>query len=190
MDSSRELRAMIMASFPCPPLPMQGREPFLNSHDMIAYLIDVAARRNVPSENDIRQKLQLSLTEDYIKKIQECKTEEEAWNMMTNFTRYYMMTYHEGMHETRFLPYDAITPPLKTQICSWLAAQYIIQGQSEVTSDQFQNLSVSILYKKCRDVFCEAKDVSRIDINSCNVQNGGSLFVDVNETTKTDKSET
>jgi hypothetical protein len=190
MDSSRELRAMIMASFPCPPLPMQGIERWVNSHDQIAYLIDVAARRNVASENETRRKLQFQLTNNYIQNIKNCNTEAETWNVMTKFTRDYMMTYHPCMHEARFSSFDAITLPLRKQVCSWLAAQYIMQGDDNVKAENFQNLPVWSLYNQCRKVFCVANDATCNSIDVCNVQNGSSVIVDLDKTAETNKGET
>jgi len=101
MDSTREIRAMMMASFPCPPLAMEGSSRFPNSHDMLAYLVDVAARRNVKKENEERQRSQERLLHDFIVcALPGSKSEEETWEAMTHFTRQYMMTYSPVMHET------------------------------------------------------------------------------------------
>jgi hypothetical protein len=116
MDSSREIRSMIMASFPCPPLPMEGNSRFLNSHDLLAYLIDVAARRDDKADNSLREKNQVALLVQYDKDIRACSSEKETWDVMTSFTRLYMMTYHSVLHETRFLPFDCVSPPLRKQV--------------------------------------------------------------------------
>lgn len=150
MDSAREIRAMTMASFPCPPLPMIGADVFgntqtVNSHDLLAFLINTAARRDVESENKKRIEDQVQLHDEYLKTI---KCSKDPWADMTRFTRSYMMTYSPAMHNLRFLPFDASTPPVKAQVCSWLAAQYILNDK-EARADEFQGLSLQELYQKC-----------------------------------------
>jgi hypothetical protein len=152
MDSSREIRAMMMASFPCPPLPMDGSGRFINSHDMIAYLVDVAARRGDSKGDQHRQIIQRALVADFEKNIVGCTTEDETWHAMTNFTRSYMMSYHVSMHEARFLSFDCVSPALKAQVCSWLAAQHIIQGDDQVSGSFFQHLDPWPLYRRCKDI--------------------------------------
>lgn len=152
MDSSREIRSMILVAFPCPPLPMEGSGRFVNSHDMLAYLIDVAARREDKADNAKREKNQEVLMVQYEKDMKLCRSETETWNAMTMFTRQYMMTYSVIMHEARFLPFDAITPPLKKQLCSWLAAQHILQGDDHVCGSMFEHLDAWPLYLRCINV--------------------------------------
>lgn len=143
---------MMMASFPCPPLPMEGSCRFINSHDMVAYLVDVAARRGDPKSDKHRQTIQQSLVDEYEKRIVGCATEDETWDVMTTFTRDYMMSYNVLMHEARFLPFDSLTPPLKAQVCSWLAAQHIMQGDDQVKGSFFEHLQPWPLYRRCKDI--------------------------------------
>ena len=172
MDSSREIRAMMMASFPCPPLPMEGSCRFINSHDMIAYLVDVAARRADPKSDKHRQQIQQSLVMEYEKNIAGCNTEEETWQAMTMFTRSYMMSYNAIMHESRFLPFDCLTPPLKAQVCSWLAAQHIMQGDDQVNGNFFQHLEPWPLYRRCKDINNNAGAICVSRFGSCGPSHG------------------
>ena len=142
MDSSREIRSMILASFLCPPLQMENDQ---NSHDIIAYLIDIAARRNVEKENKIRQDEQELLTLNYIDDVTHCKTEEELFNCMTRFTRDYMLTYVPIVHDMKFQRFDAIIPPIKKQLCSWIAAQHILNGENCDGKD-FEHMTPVNLY--------------------------------------------
>jgi hypothetical protein len=155
-DSSREIRAMTMASFPCPPLPVVGADVFgdtqtVNSHDLLAFLINTAARRDVLSENEQRVLQQQRLIESYQKSI---SNSIDPWSDMTRFTRDYMMTYSPAMHNVRFLPFDASTPPVKAQVCSWLAAQHILQDK-QARAGQFKDLSHDALYRTCARVNCQ-----------------------------------
>jgi hypothetical protein len=150
MDSSRELRAMAMVAFPCPPLPVVGvnrdNEPIvINSHDMLAFLMNTAALRNVPAENTARLERQKALMREYAIA---CKG-GDAWGAMTHFTRLYMMSYcPTALDQVRFLPFDAATPPLRAQVRSWLAARQILKGK-EAKAEQFQGLHDDALYRKC-----------------------------------------
>jgi hypothetical protein len=153
MDSSRELRAMAMVAFPCPPLPVIGmnrdNEPIvINSHDMLAFLMNTAALRNIPSENTARLERQKALQREYAAT---CKS-RDAWGAMTNFTRLYMMSYcPAALDQVRFLPFDALTPPLRTQVRSWLAARCILMEQ-EAKAEDFESLHDHVLYKKCLEM--------------------------------------
>ena len=170
---TREIRSMILAAFPCPPLPMEGSDRFLNSHDMLAFLIDVAARRDNAAENAKRQTHQQALTSQYLKDLQKCEDEESTWNTMTLFMRQYMMTYHCVMHETRFLPFDLITPPMRKQVCSWLASQHILQGDNQVTGSMFEHMKPWPLYERCRNMInyheaiCVSGAVDETSMHEC-----------------------
>jgi len=160
MDSTREIRSMMMASFPCPPLAMEGDFRSSNSHDMLAYLVDVAARRNDAKDNAARMRNQEILLSEYFDNLALCNTEAETWDLMTKFTRQYMMTYNILMHETRFLPFDAVSVPIRRQVCSWLAAQHILQGDDQVDGGFFENLAPWPLYRRCRDIILEEDSFS------------------------------
>jgi hypothetical protein len=151
MDSTRELRAMTMATFPCPPLPMVGANLYgdkaiVNSHDLLSFLINTAARRDMKSENEARVAQQFKLYESYFKSL---ALGTDLFETMTRFTRDYMMTYTHAMHYLRFLPFDAATPPIKHQVCSWLAAQHILKGVENANAGQFLDLHHDSLYSKC-----------------------------------------
>jgi len=156
MDSTREIRAMIMASFPSPPIPLSDGG---NSHDMIAYLIDVAARRQNPQEDMVRREKQESLCLDYCDDVGNCTDETELFNCMTRFNREYMLTYCPIMHEIRFLPFDAIKPPLKKLLCSWIAAQKILQGEDS-RGEEFEHFSPLTLYFIAAETIKNAKSVA------------------------------
>ena len=149
MDTARELRAMTMAAFPCPPLPMigatlHGDEAIVNSHDLLSFLMNTAARRDAQAENEARIYKQTKLYEKYFAAL-----EGDLWDAMTRFTREYMMTYTHAMHYLRFVPFDAATPPIKRQVCSWLAAQHILKGKVDAKAEDFLGMSHNVLYSKC-----------------------------------------
>lgn len=145
MDSNRELRAMAMVAFPCPPLPVSSEEDdgrVLNSHDLLAMLMETAARREREEEDQERRRAQAALIEAF------GKTEERTWDGMTDFCRRYLMLYNPILHRLRFLPPDVMPPRLKAQVCEWLAARHILKGQ-ESRSEDFGHLGPVELYKRC-----------------------------------------
>ena len=142
---------MTMATFPCPPLPMVGANLYgdkalVNSHDLLSFLINTAARRDMKSENEARVAQQFKLYESYFKSL---ALGTDLFETMTKFTRDYMMTYTHAMHYLRFLPFDAATLPIKNQVCSWLAAQHILKGVENANAGQFLDLHCDLLYSKC-----------------------------------------
>ena len=170
MDTSREIRAMIMASFPSPPLPLTNGG---NSHDLIAYLIDVVARRMDPAEDKIRKDKQDLLCLEYCEDVVNCTNETELFNCMTRFNREYMLTYFPIMHEIRFLPFDSIKPPLKKLLCSWIASQKILQG-IECSGEEFEHLHPVSLYFLSAEVIKKANSPSCLSEKNSS-QNGNSI---------------
>jgi len=142
---------MAMIAFPCPPLPVVGvnkdNEPIvINSHDMLAFLMNTAALRDVASENAVRLERQKMLQREYAAI---CKRGGDTWGAMTNFTRLYMMSYcPAALDQVRFLPFDASTPPLRAQVRCWLAARHIL-ADLEAKAEDFEGLHDDVLYGNC-----------------------------------------
>jgi hypothetical protein len=105
---------------------------------------------------------------------------DALWNVMTMFTRNYMMSYCPVMHETRFLCFDAITLPLRHQTCAWLAAQHILKGNAAACGDQFMHLAPRELYLACQNIFCDANALSGLP-DSGETQDGSTFELDVVE---------
>ena len=153
MDTSRELRSMTMATFPCPPLPMigadlYGEERIMNSHDLLSFLVNTAALRDVKTENELRISKQTALYESYFLAL---SSGVDTWTAMTTFTRSYMMTFTHAMHYIRFLPFDTASTTVRRQACSWLAAQHILIGD-EASAEQFADLPYDLLFARCAKV--------------------------------------
>lgn len=149
MDTSREIRSMMMASYPCPPLPLQEGG---NSHDLISFLVDVAARRNIIHENKTRESEQKKLTEMYYYQLENSAEINDIWTAMTNFTRFYLMTYAPNAHSVRFADIENMTPSQKEHLCSWLAAQHILKGDHLCCGKYFEHKSFKELLICCRDI--------------------------------------
>jgi len=154
MDTNRELRAATMAAFPCPPLPLvHGERPSANSHDFLAYQMDVAARFEPKARHDARKPLQQALLLEYVPKLAAAASPEAAFREFCDFTRCYMMLYDERMHAARFDMDQA--DRVKEQIASWLAAQHILKGRDSFTRMNFMHCEVRDLFRQCRDVLIE-----------------------------------
>lgn len=136
---------MAMVAFPCPPLPVLSEDSdgrVLNSHDLLAMLMETAARRGRAEEDRERMAAQAALIDGYV------KAGECGWEAMTNFCRRYLMLYNPILHRLRFLPPDATPPRLKAQACEWLAARQILAGH-ESRSEDFGHLQPVELYRLC-----------------------------------------
>ena len=150
MDTSREMRAMAMVAFPCPPLPVSGAgqdgsPKVINSHDLLAFLMNTAALRRMEGEDQDRMQAQAALIDAFAQGPLD-------WEAMTSFSRSYMMLYCPSyLHQLRFLPGDAITPRLRAQVCQWLAARHILQGQP-ARAEEFRHLTPAQLYARCSRV--------------------------------------
>ena len=149
---------MTMAAFPCPPLPMVGSDRFghervVNSHDLLSFLMTTAARRDISSENAVRQDAQQRLLDEYNQ-----PSSTDTWARMTRFTRDYMLTYCPTMHYPLFLPFDAATSPIKAQVASWLAAQHILNG-NDANANEFKDIPYDLLYSRCAVVVREPRPI-------------------------------
>ena len=162
MDSTRELRAMQLVLFPCPPIPIeckQGDENYTtNSHDFLSMLIDVAMRRNNQDDNFKRAAKQAELIDKYYEG--ECYDVEHR---MQEFTREWLGTFNSATREVRFLPLEATTPRITQQAREWLSAQHILMGR-DTNAKQFQHLAVPDLYKQCYDVKKRMDTVDEVDL--------------------------
>lgn len=179
MDSSREIRSMIMVAFPCPPIEMSDGQ---NSHDLISFLIDAVSRRNDNRQNANRKLEQERLTLDFLDDFPNCSTIEEIENCMSRFTRDYMLTYFPIMHEIRFNSIIYTNNAVKQQLCSWIAAQYILNNE-DCNAIDFLHLTPEKLYFVARDLVKKSKDITwTIDANSNN--NGDSQQLEFFQKTK------
>ena len=126
MDTTREIRAMALAAFPCPPLPMvglngNGQEAEMNSHDLLAMLMNTAALRGDAKEDQARELLQFKLTQAYMATLHHTKDPLQA---MRAFTRDYMATYGPA-RDVRYR--ERASARLEEQQKAWLRAQFILR---------------------------------------------------------------
>ena len=140
---------MMLVAFGCPPLPILVRkgenEHRANSHDMLAFLVDVEMRRGNQKDNWMRKAKQFALQEDFL--TQDVSNLEQH---LQRFTYDWMMTYSPYARDLQFLPLDCTTPVILQQVREWLSAQHILLGE-EAKPEMFESLNVHDLYRRCFD---------------------------------------
>ena len=110
LDSMREVRAMIIASLPCPPLPIMCTKPTdcddetsdgnyyrCKSHDLLAHLMNLHASND--NEDAVRMDKQNRVVAELIAKMDayvslgRTPTADEAYEHFCDFFRAYLATY-------------------------------------------------------------------------------------------------
>lgn len=141
-----------MVLFACPPLPIElardDAKTVANSHDFVAFLIDVAMRIDNSDMNEKRRLLQVDLINSLFDDNVAVAEIDELERRLQGFTRAWMMGYHENMHGMVFLPLDCATIKIRRQVESWLAAQFHLLGEEKDVGD-FVSMSIHDLYKLC-----------------------------------------
>ena len=144
MDQSAEyhayVRSMIMAEFPCPPLPVAGRKhednsgAILNSHDMITVFMITAMQMKDERYNAARRARQEELETAYRQQLARASTFEEIYRAMSAFTQDYMQSYmlHGGDTHVAVLAPEYASVPLRRQILSFTNASAILAGESDI----------------------------------------------------------
>lgn len=121
-DGNREIRAMIMASLPFPPMPMMASRQMpdessfvdaewkcINSHDLIAHLMNVCCCHC--KNNDARKNRQIALQEEMFSRIErdaDLSSIDSVYELMGEFTRRYIQLYlpdPEKQQDVRFIPW-------------------------------------------------------------------------------------
>lgn len=152
MDTSAEIRAMLLVAFPCPPLPLvsqrvEGEEKVSSSHDALSFCIDATARINDPKRNHQREALQEKLVANFHKQIE---LGFDLHATMTTFTRAYMQSYFpEKFMDARFLPFDYADNELLMRVREWLAAREIVSGNEFASSKDHEWKDPHHLYRDC-----------------------------------------
>jgi hypothetical protein len=107
-DGNREIRAMIMASLPFPPMPMlasrqladessfvdpSSTNSVINSHDLIAHLMNICCC--YCKDNDARKQRQLDLQDEMFSRIEnvDLSSMDAVYALMGEFTRRYIQLY-------------------------------------------------------------------------------------------------
>jgi hypothetical protein len=129
-DDDREVRAMALSMFPCPPLPIVGirgskddgrpTETEFSSHDVIAQFMQLSMRMCTHKQNEHRRLVQMDVLNKYISQMECCMSSAStkvcdvsaAYNAMCEYTRSHILSYvhWDGPSnlDIKFLPYTRI----------------------------------------------------------------------------------
>jgi hypothetical protein len=153
-DAMREVRAMIVAALPCPPLPVmasreaQGEcsfteEACCSSHDLIAHLMNIACTHATEAQNRHRARLQVRLHADLFDTVDEwgkrsresslLPPAEWSYTLLCDFTRKYIRCYMPDpsrQQDIRFLPLCDIdrTHPVHVKALEFQKGQDTLYG--------------------------------------------------------------
>jgi hypothetical protein len=140
-DETQELRAMIMAALPYPPLPVtlvrveDGSDRLCDgvlqtSHDILSNLLKQACVTHTVSENKERQRRQQELLREFLRAIVQngLQPPPELYRTLCDFSQRHIATYIKGAQsapEIRFEPLDSVCKgdAAHRRMCDYMAAQ-------------------------------------------------------------------
>lgn len=139
-DSTAELRAMILAALPYPPLPVMltrledgnvlGDEVLQTSHDVLSNLLLHACARCTIKENKERQSRQKNVLRSFINSISKdgLQSMPELYQTYCWHTQKHIETYlsqDSNVPNMRFLPFESVCKGdyVHTRACDFMAAQ-------------------------------------------------------------------
>jgi len=143
-DETQELRAMIMAALPYPPLPVTlvrvedgsdrlGDGVLQTSHDIISNLLKHACVTHTVSENKERQRRQQEILRDFLRVLAKdgMQPPPELYRTLCDFSQRHIATYIKGLEssstppEIRFEPLDSVCKgdAAHRKMCDYMAAQ-------------------------------------------------------------------
>jgi hypothetical protein len=135
-DSTQEIRAMILAALPYPPLPIllpklhaSGEDILQTSHDLISMLLRHSCAKGSASENKARQQRQQAVLAGFMRRVssEACASPPELYRAYCEYTMHHIATYLPNGERPalRFLPLDHPCKGDKTHktMCDYMAAQ-------------------------------------------------------------------
>ena len=154
-DAMREVRAMIVAALPVPPMPvMASREvdgdlfsgsSCCSSHDLLAHLMNIACTCATAQQNAARAELQIKLQADLFEAVDDWHRDEKddtlvlppinwTYKALGDFTRKYVQSYMPDPtrdQDVRFLPVHDIdrTHPVHARAIEFQKAQDLLYGK-------------------------------------------------------------
>jgi hypothetical protein len=136
-DSTQEIRAMILAALPYPPLPIllpkldaSGEDVLQTSHDLISMLLRESCAKRTVSENQARMQRQQAALAGFMRDLggEACASPVELYRIYCAYTMHHIATYlppGAPPPALRFLPLDHPCKGDKTHraMCDYMAAQ-------------------------------------------------------------------
>jgi hypothetical protein len=172
-DQNREIRAMLLAVHPCPPLPqialgeLKFEERVFSSHDFLATAIDRMLIKKDTQFNRSRRSAQHQLIMSHFDELEAIGSEgldaNRLYECFTGFSRKYAAVFFNEAEQKRidirYKPLDHVcrNDPVHLSACSHLRAYRIMRNQEPWHPKEFEELSYA-------EVLCEfQKEVVRKD---------------------------
>lgn len=169
VDANREIKAMIMAALPYPPLPVEtrriddenrlGEAVVCTSHDLIAQMIDSAASKNDPQANKERLARHRNVLRDFMADL-------VRNGVLDPPALYEVFCRRTADHIAAYFPRNAPTPEIKfmplgyvskgdkvhAHACEFVAAQGIVlEEKNPRCAQDYATLEFHDLLRVCRD---------------------------------------
>ncbi len=180
-DSTQELRAMILAALPYPPLPIMlrrfedgnrlGSEVLQTSHDILSNLLTEACVKCTVKENVERQERQRTLLREFLAELVKdgLQAPPQHYQTLCKYTQLHIATYmREGapVPEMRLMPFDHVCKGdyVHVRMCDYMAAQARILGLlGGLCADDWRGSEYFQMMLVSRDrLVCEGKDEREI----------------------------
>ncbi len=169
-DGMREIRAMIVASLPCPPMPIMASKESAedagfyeskccSSHDLLAHLMNIACTTATDKQNLARAHRQAKIQAELFDKVDAWKAEnhqqslppaEWSYQVMGEFTRKYVQSYMADPardQDVRFLPLVDIdrTHAVHVKALEFQRAQDLLYGRCGMIARDYDRMSYAEL---------------------------------------------
>jgi hypothetical protein len=180
-DSTQELRAMILAALPYPPLPVMlrrfedgnrlGSDVLQTSHDILSNLLTEACAKYTVRENKERQLRQQSVLREFLAEIVKdgLQAPPQLYNTLCKYTQLHIATYLcEGIAipEVRLMPFEHVCKGdyVHGRMCDYIAAQArILELQGGLCADDWRSSEYFQMLLVARDrLVCEGRDEREI----------------------------
>jgi hypothetical protein len=172
-DQNREIRSMLLAVHPCPPLPqialgeLKYEERVFSSHDFLATAIDRMLVKQDTEFNRARRSKQHELIMSHFDELDAISSEgldvNRLYECFTGFSSKYATVFFNALEQRRvdirYKPLDYVcrNDPVHLATCSHLRAYRIMRNQEQSDPKEFEDLSYP-------DVLCAfLKEIVRKD---------------------------
>ena len=143
MDSNREIRAMILAAIPYPPLPVEakrfdedgnklGDSTIITSHDILSNLLEQASVRDTADTHKSRKARQMDVLRSFMNAlVKDGMLKPDAlYKVYCEHTHSHISTYYPTGHqpELKFFPLEHVSKgdTVHMRMCDWMAAQSLL----------------------------------------------------------------
>lgn len=176
-DCTQELRAMILAALPYPPLPVilrriedgnrLGADVLQTSHDILSKLLSESCVRCTVSENADRREKQRGILREFLAELVKdgLQAPPKLYHTLCQFTMKHIESYfREGSPapQIRFMPFDEVCKGdvVHKKMCDYIAAQArLLELQGGLCAQDWMDAEYFQLMLVARDrLVCEGKE--------------------------------